>query len=97
MRLKHDFNFFFIKFNFNMVRPQNSFPTISQSHNLSSLILPRKYRYEVMDGEDEDDEDAFEDGLDLGSRDELTPNFSSSQYSLNRTPLIQVRFHWTFY
>ena len=47
-----------------------------------------------MDGEDEDDEDAFEDGLDLGSRDELTPNFSSSQYSLNRTPLIQVRFHW---
>ena len=43
-----------------------------------------------MNGEDEDDEDAFEDGLDLGSRDELTPNFSSSQYSLNRTPLIQV-------
>ena len=50
-----------------------------------------------MDGEDEDDEDAFEDGLDLGSRDELTPNFSSSQYSLNRTPLIQVRFYCTFY
>ena len=44
-------------------------------------------RYEVMDGEDED---AFEDGLDLGSRDDLlTPNFSSSQYSLNRSPLIQ--------
>ena len=49
----------------------------------------RRHRYEVMDG-DEEDEDAFEYGLDdLGSRDELTPNFSSSQYSLNRTPLIQ--------
>ena len=70
---------------------------ISQSQNLSFLILPLIDRYEVMDGEDEDDEDAFEDGLDLGSRDELTPNFSSSQYSLNRTPLIQVRFYWTFY
>ena len=49
----------------------------------------RRHRYEVMDGEEEEDEDAFEYGLDdLGSRDELTPNFSSSQYSLNRTPLI---------
>ena len=64
---------------------------------LKFLIPSLIYRYEVMDGEDEDDEDAFEDGLDLGSRDELTPNFSSSQYSLNRTPLIQVRFYWTFY
>ena len=46
-------------------------------------------RYEVMDGRDDDDDgDTFEDGLDYGSRDELTPNFSSSQYSLNRTPLI---------
>ena len=52
-----------------------------------------------MDGEEEEDEDAFEDRLDLGSlgrsRDELTPNgmvmtnMTSSQYSLNRTPLIQ--------
>ena len=57
-------------------------------------------RYEAVDGEEyEEDEDAFEDGLDLGSlgrsRDELTPNgmvmtnMTSSQYSLNRTPLIQ--------
>merc|ERR1719208_729711 len=58
-------------------------------HEAVRLRHRRRHRYEVMDGEDEDDEDAFEDGLDLGSRDELTPNFSSSQYSLNRTPLIQ--------
>ena len=53
-----------------------------------------------MDGEEEEDEDAFEDRLDLGSlgrsRDELTPNvmmvMTSSQYSLNRTPLIQQGF-----